>query len=185
MSTQPAEIMDADDMRRALTRIAHEIIERNRGAENLALVGVRTRGAPLARRLSELIQSIEGIQVPVGALDVTPYRDDRRDRAASAADASDLPFAIDGKRIVLVDEVIYTGRTVRAAMDALMERGRPAAIQLAVLIDRGHREVPVRPDYVGKNVPTSHRERVTVRLRDPDGEERVVIEKWQDAPKGA
>lgn len=183
MSNQPPEIMDADDIRRALTRIAHEIIERNRGAEDLALVGVLTRGLPLARRLSELIQSIEGIQVPVGALDITPYRDDRRDRGAQAADATDLPFGIDGKRIVLVDEVIYTGRTVRAAMDALMGRGRPAAVQLAVLIDRGHRELPVRPDYVGKNVPTSHRERVTVRLRDPDGEERVIIEKRQEAAK--
>ncbi len=176
MSNQPPEIMDADDMRRALTRVAHEIIERNRGAENLALVGVRTRGVPLAQRLSRLIESIEGIKVPVGALDITPHRDDR-DRQAQPEDASDLPFAIDDMRIVLVDEVIYTGRTVRAAMDALMERGRPAAIQLAVLIDRGHREVPVRADYVGKNVPTSHRERVTVRLRDPDGEERVIIEK--------
>jgi len=164
MSNQPPEIMDADDIRRALTRIAHEIIERNRGAQNLALVGVRTRGVPLAQRLSELIESIEGIKVPVGALDVTPHRDDR-DRSAALPDATHLPFAIDERRIVLVDEVIYTGRTVRAAMDALMERGRPAAIQLAVRIDRGHREVPVRPDYVGKNVPTSHRERVTVRLR--------------------
>jgi len=137
---------------------------------------VLTRGLPLAQRLSQLIESIEGIKVPVGALDITPHRDDRRDRG-EAADATDIAFTIDDKRIVLVDEVIYTGRTVRAAMDALMERGRPAAVQLAVLIDRGHREVPVRPDYVGKNVPTSHRERVTVRLRDPDGEERVVIEK--------
>jgi pyrimidine operon attenuation protein/uracil phosphoribosyltransferase len=176
MSNQPPEIMDADDIRRALTRIAHEIIERNRGAENLVLVGILTRGVPLARRLSELIASIEGIQVPVGALDVTPHRDDR-DRAAQAADATELPFPIDDKRVVLVDEVTYTGRTVRAAMDAIMERGRPGAIQLATLIDRGHRELPVRPDYVGKNVPTSHRERVTVRLRDPDGEERVFIEK--------
>jgi len=183
MSNQPPEIMDADDIRRALTRIAHEIIERNRGAENLALVGVRTRGAPLARRLSELIESIEGIKVPVGALDVTPHRDDRPDRGTDIADASDLPFSIDDQCIVLVDEVIYTGRTVRAAMDALMERGRPAAVQLAVLIDRGHRELPVRPDYVGKNVPTSHRERVTVRLKDPDGEERVIIEKRQEAAR--
>jgi pyrimidine operon attenuation protein/uracil phosphoribosyltransferase len=177
--------MDADDIRRALTRIAHEIIERNRGAQNLALVGVLTRGLPLAHRLSQLIESIEGIKIPVGALDITAHRDDRRDRSSSAVDATDIPFAIDGKRVVLVDEVIYTGRTVRAAMDAIMERGRPAAIQLAVLIDRGHREVPVRPDYVGKNVPTSHRERVTVRLRDPDNEERVVIEKWPESPKGS
>ncbi|UCH35138.1 MAG: bifunctional pyr operon transcriptional regulator/uracil phosphoribosyltransferase PyrR [Armatimonadota bacterium] len=183
MSNQPPEIMDADDIRRALTRVAHEIIERNRGAENLALVGVLTRGVPLAQRLSELIASIEGINVPVGALDITPYRDDRPDRGPAGDDASDLPFPIDDKRIVLVDEVIYTGRTVRAAMDALMERGRPAAIQLAVLIDRGHRELPVRPDYVGKNVPTSHRERVTVRLRDPDSEERVIIEKRQEGAK--
>jgi pyrimidine operon attenuation protein/uracil phosphoribosyltransferase len=184
MSNQPPEIMDADDIRRALTRIAHEIIERNRGAQNLALVGVRTRGVPLAQRLSQLIESIEGVKVPVGALDITPHRDDRRNREGQAPDATDIAFAIDDKRIVLVDEVIYTGRTVRAAMDALMERGRPAVIQLAVLIDRGHRELPVRPDYVGKNVPTSHRERVTVRLRDPDAEERVIIEKW-GAPKAA
>jgi len=182
MSNQPPEIMDADDIRRALTRIAHEIIERNRGAQNLALLGILTRGVPLARRLSQLIESIEGTKIPVGSLDITPYRDDRRDRSPGDTDATDISFAIDGQRIVLVDEVIYTGRTVRAAMDAVMERGRPAAIQLAVLIDRGHREVPVRPDYVGKNVPTSHRERVTVRLRDPDAEERVVIEKW---PEGA
>lgn len=183
MSNQPPEIMDADDIRRALTRIAHEIIERNRGAQNLALVGILTRGVPLARRLSQLIESIEGIKIPVGALDITPYRDDRRERNTGDTDATDIPFAIDGQRIVLVDEVIYTGRTVRAAMDGLMERGRPAAIQLAVLIDRGHREVPVRPDYVGKNVPTSHRERVTVRLRDPDSVERVVIEKWPEGTR--
>jgi pyrimidine operon attenuation protein/uracil phosphoribosyltransferase len=184
MSNQPPEIMDADDIRRALTRIAHEIIERNRGAQNLALVGILTRGVPLAQRLSRLIESIEGISVPVGALDITPHRDDRRDRGAEVADATDIAFPIDDKRVVLVDEVIYTGRTVRAAMDALMERGRPAAVQLAVLIDRGHRELPVRPDYVGKNVPTSHRERVTVRLRDPDSEERVIIEKRGEPQAG-
>ncbi|NLC56017.1 MAG: bifunctional pyr operon transcriptional regulator/uracil phosphoribosyltransferase PyrR [Armatimonadetes bacterium] len=166
--------MDEQDIRRALTRIAHEIVERNRGAEHLALVGIRTKGAPLAARLAALIQRFEGVAVPVGELDIAPYRDDDR---RAATDASDLRFDVTGRVIVLVDEVFCTGRTVRAALDALMNRGRPATVQLAVLIDRGHRELPIRPDYVGKNLPTARREYVRVLLRELSGEESVFIEK--------
>lgn len=175
MGKQP-QIMDENDIRRALRRIAHEIVERNKGAEDLVLVGIRTRGAPMAARLGEFISSIEGRPVQVGYLDVTGHRDDRP-RNASAPSNTHVPFEVTGKRVVLVDEVIYTGRTARAAMDALIELGRPASIQLAVLIDRGHRELPIRPDYVGKNVPTSNDERVTVRLRDVDEQDVVILER--------
>jgi len=171
-----AGLMDADDIRRAVTRIAHEIVERNRGAENLALIGIRTRGAPLAARLAAVIEGIEGRTVPVGFLDATAHRDDRP-HGAAASNNTDVPFDVAGKRVILVDEVIFTGRTVRAAMDALIELGRPASVQLAVLIDRGHRELPIRPDYVGKNVPTSRRERVSVRLAEHDGQDTVILER--------
>jgi len=174
--TNDSRLMDEDDIRRVVTRIAHEIVERNRGAENLALIGIRTRGAPLAARLAGIIKRIEGRTVAVGFLDATAHRDDRPQGAAGRT-KTDVTFDVTGKRVVLVDEVIYTGRTVRAAMDALVELGRPAAVQLAVLIDRGHRELPIRPDYVGKNVPTSRRERVTVRLKEPDGQDVVILER--------
>jgi len=174
MAEQNSQVMDADEIRRALTRIAHEIIEKNKGAEKLALVGVRRKGTPLAERLAELIGEIEGTKVPVGALDIALYRDDFMTRQPTVGQ-TEIPFEVSGRTVVLVDEVIYTGRTVRAALDALMDIGRPAAIQLAVLIDRGHRELPIRPDYVGKNLPTSRKETVDVQLKEFEGEDRVYI----------
>ncbi len=186
---EKAKVMDADAIRRALARMAHEVLERNRSAETLALVGIQTRGAPLARRLADAIGAIEGASLPVAALDVTPYRDDRSPDAdpsrAVAGPAAErarpaLPFDVHTHTLILVDDVLYTGRTVRAALDALTDLGRPAQIQLAVLIDRGHRELPVRPDYVGKNLPTSLREHVAVRLKETDGTDEVVIEEPVD-----
>jgi pyrimidine operon attenuation protein/uracil phosphoribosyltransferase len=171
------QIMDVDGIRRALTRIAHEIVEKNKGTEAVALVGIKSRGVPLAGRLAELIEKIEGVRPPVGLLDITPYRDDRqagnmpRDREKAAA----LSFEITGKTVILVDDVLFTGRSVRAAMEALMDRGRPCLIQLAVLIDRGHRELPIRADYVGKNVPTSRSECIAVCLEETDTREEVLI----------
>jgi pyrimidine operon attenuation protein/uracil phosphoribosyltransferase len=175
---EKARVMDADDVRRALRRIAHEIVERQRDPSRLALVGIRTRGVHLAARLADAIETIEGVRPPTGTLDITHYRDDRQPRAAAAQAAGQpvVAFAIAGKHVVLVDDVLFTGRTVRAAMDALIDQGRPSSIQLAVLIDRGHRELPIRPDYIGKNVPTSTREHVTVRLAELDGRDEVVIE---------
>lgn len=168
--------MDAAALSRALTRMAHEIIEANRGVTGLALVGIRTRGVPLARRLQQAIERIEGQQVPVGVLDITLYRDDLTTIAQQpVVRSTQIPFSVDGKNIVLVDDVLYTGRTVRAALDALIDLGRPARIQLAVLIDRGHRELPIRADFVGKNVPTARAEMVQVRLTETDGEDRVVL----------
>ncbi|MBX6396110.1 MAG: bifunctional pyr operon transcriptional regulator/uracil phosphoribosyltransferase PyrR [Alicyclobacillaceae bacterium] len=179
---EKAVILDAQAVRRALTRIAHEIVERNKGTEDLVLVGIRTRGVFLAERLSRIIASFEGAEVPVGTLDVTSYRDDREDRGeGGAADrnvrvqSSGLSVSVVNRKIVLVDDVLYTGRTVRAALDALIDVGRPQAIQLAVLVDRGHRELPIRPDFVGKNVPTSRSELVAVMLEEVDGIDRVVI----------
>lgn len=174
MYEQISQVMDSDDIRRALTRIAHEIIEKNRGAGGLALVGIRSKGAPIAERLAAMISEIEGTDVPCGALDISLYRDDYMTRRP-AVGRTDIAFDVSGKTIVLVDEVIYTGRTIRSAMDALMDIGRPAAIQLAVLIDRGHRELPIRPDYIGKNLPTSHKEIVDVQLKENDGEDKVFI----------
>ncbi|MDR7415356.1 MAG: bifunctional pyr operon transcriptional regulator/uracil phosphoribosyltransferase PyrR [Armatimonadota bacterium] len=179
---QKARVMDPQAIARALVRIAHEILERNRGTGTLALVGIRTRGDVLARRLAEAIERIEGVRVPVGVLDITLYRDDRdRHTAAPTVQRTEIPFSVVGRDIVLVDDVLYTGRTVRAALDALMDLGRAASIQLAVLVDRGHRELPIRPDYVGKNLPTSSRERVTVRLVETDGVDEVVIEEPVEA----
>lgn len=177
MLKEKTQLMDADAVRRALTRIAHEILERNKGTENLVLVGIRTRGYPLAQRLAAKIREIEGQEVPVSYLDITAYRDDREGRGGDEKqpELSEPSFSLAGKKVVLVDDVLYTGRTVRAAMDAVMDRGRASAIQLAVLIDRGHRELPIRPDFVGKNVPTSRREVVEVRLKETDGEDRVVL----------
>jgi len=168
------KVMDADEIRRAMTRIAHEIVERNRGAEQVGLVGILMRGAPLAARLAGMIREIEGITPPVGSVDVGLYRDDYPARRP-AVRPSDIPYDITGRHIVLVDEVLFTGRTVRAAIDALIDLGRPASVQLAVLLDRGHRELPIRPDFVGKNVPTARTEHVKVSLTELDGEDSVVI----------
>ena len=172
-------VMDGDRMQRTLARIAHEILERNRGVEELALVGIRTRGVPLARRLAEIIRSINGHDVPTGALDITLYRDDLMRHAIGAQPIvrrTEIPFSIDNKRILLVDDVLYTGRTIRAALDALIEFGRPKAIQLIVMVDRGHRELPIKADYVGKNLPTSLSESVKVHLTEIDGCDEVEIE---------
>lgn len=169
-------IMSAEEMRRALMRLAHEVVERNAGAQGLALVGIRARGVPLAQRLSHIIAEIEGTEVPVGALDITLYRDDLAIRPDHpVVRRTEIPFSVDGLSIVLVDDVLYTGRTVRAALDALMDLGRPRRIQLAVLIDRGHRELPIRADFVGKNVPTARDEEVLVHLQDTDGVDEVLI----------
>lgn len=178
-----AQIMDQEGIRRALTRIAHEIIERNKGTEDLALVGIRRRGVPLAERLAAKIREIEGKEVPVGVLDITLYRDDLSTLGHQPlVQRTEVPFPVTDRKIVLVDDVIYTGRTTRAAMDAIMDLGRPRLIQLAVLVDRGHRELPIRADYVGKNVPTSRREVVAVRLVEIDGEDRVVILEKDEGP---
>lgn len=169
-------IMSAEEMRRALMRLAHEVLERNAGAQELALVGIRARGVPLAQRLSRMIAEIEGTEVPVGALDITLYRDDLAIRPDHpVVRRTEIPFSVDGLSIVLVDDVLYTGRTVRAALDALMDLGRPRRIQLAVLIDRGHRELPIRADFVGKNVPTARDEEVLVHLQEADGVDEVLI----------
>lgn len=174
---EKAEIMDSAAVRRALVRIAHEAIESNKGVGNVALVGIRTRGVPLARRLAKLIHQIEAVQCPVGILDITLYRDDLTTIAYQpVVHKTYIPFDVTGKSIILVDDVLYTGRTVRAALDALVDYGRPARIQLAVLVDRGHRELPIRADFVGKNAPTSRQEVVSVLLTEIDGEERVIIQ---------
>lgn len=177
MAQRPkAHLMDAQALSRALTRIAHEIIESNRGVSNLALIGVRTRGVPLAQRLAATIERIEGHSIPVGILDITLYRDDLTTaNRQPVVRSTDIPFSLDGKTVVLVDDVLYTGRTVRAALDAVMDLGRPAKVRLAVVIDRGHRELPIRADFVGKNVPTSSAEQVEVRLREIDGEDGVLL----------
>ena len=174
MFMEKNRVLDEQALGRAVARIGYEIIERNHGAQELALVGIRTRGVFLARRIAGRIGQVEGLQVPVGELDITPFRDDRAGNAA-ADDFSKIPFSIEGKRVVLVDDVLHTGRTVRAAIDALMARGRPQCIQLAALVDRGHRELPIRPDFIGKNLPTSNEETVQVHLRECDGEDYVAI----------
>jgi len=172
-------VMDAERMSRSLARIAHEILERNRGVEELALVGIRTRGVPLAKRLAHLIGQINKSEIPTGALDITLYRDDLMRHAVGAQPfvrRTEIPFSIDEKRILLVDDVLYTGRTIRAALDALIEFGRPRAIQLVVLVDRGHRELPIKADYVGKNLPTSLSQSVQVHLVEIDGRDEVEIQ---------
>lgn len=169
-------LLDADGIRRALTRIAHEILERNQGPEHLVLVGLRRRGVPLANRLAALIRQFEKTDVPVGELDITMYRDDLELRGTRPEmHPTSMPQDVTEKRVVLVDDVLYTGRTVRAALDAILDYGRPRVIQLAALVDRGHRELPIRPDYVGKNVPTAHDEEVAVRLEEIDGIDEVVL----------
>ena len=175
-------ILDADDIRRALNRIAHEIVERHGGTDGLVLVGIRSRGVPLAGRLSLLIAEHEGASVPVGSLDITYYRDDlTRIAHAPIVKRSDLEAEVSGRTVVLVDDVLYTGRTVRAALDALTDHGRPHAVRLAVVVDRGHRELPIRPDFVGKNLPTSLDEIVHVRLTETDGADEVLIDRRPDA----
>ena len=170
-----ATIMDEAAMARALTRIAHEVIENNEGAANLALVGIVRRGANLATRLASEIEDIEGIRPPVGKLDISFYRDDVSRRVAPVLHKTEIPFDVDGKDIILVDDVLFSGRTVRSALDAIIDFGRPATIQLAVMVDRGHRELPIRADYVGKNVPSSHEEDVRVFVSDLDGRDAVEI----------
>ncbi len=168
--------MDAGDIARSLTRISHEILEKNHGASGLMILGILRRGAPLAQRIAANIAA-SGEEVAVGSLDITPYRDDLRTSPTRAMELSELPLdGVDGKVVVLIDDVLYSGRTVRAALDAVLDIGRPERIQLAVLVDRGHRELPIRPDFVGKNIPTSHEERVTVSLEEIDGYDAVIIE---------
>jgi pyrimidine operon attenuation protein/uracil phosphoribosyltransferase len=174
------QIMNQQDIRRALVRVAHEILERNRGSEALVLVGIYTRGVYLARRLAQYIQEFEGSQVPVAALDISLYRDDLQDRAHPVVKPTSFLVAIRGKTVVLVDDVLFTGRTIRAAMDALNDFGRPRRVQLAILLDRGHRELPIRADYVGKNIPTALDERVKVRLVEVDGVDEVAILRMED-----
>jgi len=172
-------VMDADRMGRTLTRIAHEILERNKGIDDLALVGVRTRGVPIARRIARTLKEITGHDVPTGALDITLYRDDLMRQQVGPQPLvrrTEIAFSIDNRKILLVDDVLYTGRTTRAALDALIDFGRPRSIQLIVLVDRGHRELPIKADYVGKNLPTSPKQSVQVRLREIDGEDEVVLD---------
>jgi pyrimidine operon attenuation protein/uracil phosphoribosyltransferase len=179
------EVFSADDLRRAHTRIAHEIVERNHGATGLVLVGLHTRGPAIARRLAAAIESFEGIPVPVGTLDVAFYRDDIGLRNVQPLGPTEVPVDIGGQVVVLVDDVLFTGRTIRAALDALTELGRARAVQLAVLVDRGHRELPIRADYVGKNVPTRKDEDVRVMLAELDGEDAVILEERAAAPRSS
>lgn len=170
-----AQVMSAPDVRRALLRIAHEIVERNKGTEDLVIVGIRTRGAPLADRIAAAIADFEGVDLPSGALDVALYRDDVALRSPRSLESTTVPADLDGRVVVLVDDVLYTGRTIRAAFDAVLDLGRPRAIRLAVLVDRGHRELPIRADHVGKNLPTSATEIVKVHVKEIDGEDAVLI----------
>jgi pyrimidine operon attenuation protein / uracil phosphoribosyltransferase len=176
-------IMTADEIRRATIRLSHEIVEKQAGTDGLILIGIQRRGVPLARRIADAIRDNEGVDIPVGALDITFYRDDLSLIAQQpVVKGTELPSAIDARTVVLVDDVLYTGRTIRAAMDALVDFGRPQAIRLAVLVDRGHRELPIRADHVGKNVPTSREEIVRVHLEETDGEDGVEIERLVDSP---
>jgi pyrimidine operon attenuation protein/uracil phosphoribosyltransferase len=176
-------IMSSDDVRRAVVRMGHELVERNAGVGDLVLVGIRTRGVPLAQRLAEQLGRLENVEVPWGGLDITLYRDDLSHRRPRSPQPSNLPVHLGGRKLILIDDVLYTGRSVRAAMDALMDFGRPRAIQLLVLVDRGHRELPIRPDFVGKNVPTARHEMIEVNLQETDGRDLVLLKKGQ-AEKG-
>jgi pyrimidine operon attenuation protein/uracil phosphoribosyltransferase len=176
MAEIKAQVMDEENIRRALYRLSHEVTEYNKGTSGLVLVGIRSRGVPLANRLAEFIKEHEGVSVPVGVLDITFYRDDLSLVSSQPVlHRTEIPVNITNQKIILVDDVLFTGRTVRAALDALIDLGRPASIQLAVLIDRGHRELPIRADFVGKNVPTARREAVQVKLKETDGEDKVLI----------
>ena len=179
-----AKVMDAEAIRRSVVRIAHEVVERNKGTQRLALVGIRTRGAILAQRLAKEIAAIDGHPVPVGALDITLYRDDlSRIGPHPVVHATEIPFNVDDLKLVLVDDVLFTGRTIRAALNAINDLGRPSALQLAVLVDRGHRELPIRADYVGKNIPTQITERIDVLLNELDETEAVLLEARAEAPQ--
>jgi pyrimidine operon attenuation protein/uracil phosphoribosyltransferase len=181
MAANERVVMDAQAIERALTRVAHEVLERNKGTEGLALVGIRSRGVHLAERLRDKIRGIEGVEVPTGIMDITLYRDDlSRSKQQPQVKGTQIPFSIQDRQVVLVDDVLYTGRTLRAALDALMDFGRPLSVQLVVLIDRGHRELPVRADYVGKNLPTAVTESVQVRLKESDGRDEVVIARAEE-----
>ncbi|MFC7681581.1 bifunctional pyr operon transcriptional regulator/uracil phosphoribosyltransferase PyrR [Paenibacillus sp. GCM10028914] len=183
MSSEKHVIMDEIAIRRALTRIAHEILEKNKGIEDCVLVGIRTRGVFLAQRIAERIQEIEGTPIPYGEIDVTSYRDDREEETGGTSKQAKLTpehLNVHEKKVILFDDVLYTGRTIRAAMDAIMDCGRPRMIQLAVLADRGHRELPIRPDYIGKNVPTSKHEEITVALTENDGKDEVTISQREE-----
>ena len=172
-------VMDADRVGRSIARIAHEILERNRGVGDLAFICIRARGVPIAQRLAAHVKQIASVEVPTGALDITLYRDDLTGHPVGPQPVvrrTEIPFSLDGRHILLVDDVLYTGRTIRAALDALIDFGRPSAIQLVVLVDRGHRELPIRADYVGKNVPTSRQESVQVRLQELDGRDEVTVD---------
>jgi pyrimidine operon attenuation protein/uracil phosphoribosyltransferase len=178
-------IMTQDDIKRTLARVAHEIIERNKVIENLILVGIHTRGVPLAKRLAANIEDFAGVKIPVGTLDISLYRDDLSSlELQPTVKNTDIPVSIDGKSIILIDDVLYTGRSIRAAMDALIDMGRPRLIQLAVLIDRGHREIPIRADYVGKNMPSSRHEDIQVKLQESDGTDEVAIISTPTAEEG-
>lgn len=170
-------ILDQEQLKRALIRVAHEVLERNRGASNIAIVGIQSRGYFIAQRLVENISSIESVDVPIGALDISLYRDDIGTNPQPILKKTEIDFDLSNKELILVDDVLYTGRTIRAAMDALIDLGRPASIQLAVLIDRGHRQLPIRPDYVGKNIPTATKQRVSVQLAEEGGPDIVTLEK--------
>ncbi|MGL4695381.1 bifunctional pyr operon transcriptional regulator/uracil phosphoribosyltransferase PyrR [Enterococcus larvae] len=176
---QGKEVVDAVTMKRALTRITYEIIERNKGIQDIVLVGIKTRGIYIAARIAERLKQLENIDVPVGELDITLYRDDVEDDTLEEPElhSSDIPFSVKGKQVILVDDVLFTGRTIRAALDAVIDLGRPKKISLAVLVDRGHRELPIRADYVGKNIPTSIKEEIVVEMEELDGKDRILIKK--------
>lgn len=175
------EVVDSVTMKRILTRITYEIIERNKGVQDIVLVGIKTRGIFIAQRIAERMKQLENLELPVGELDITLYRDDKSSEAEAALDlsASKIPFSIAGKHVILVDDVLYTGRTIRAALDAVMDFGRPEKISLAVLVDRGHRELPIRADFVGKNLPTSAKEEVIVEMEEHDQQDRILIMRQQ------
>ena len=169
------EVIDAVTMKRALTRITYEIIERNQGIEDLVIIGIKTRGIYIAQRIAQRLKQLESVDIPVGELDITLYRDDKKEMEEPEINASSIPVDLEGKGVILVDDVLYTGRTIRAALDALMDYGRPQRISLAVLVDRGHRELPIRPDFIGKNIPTSLSEEIVVEMEEVDGKDRILI----------
>ena len=178
---QAKEVVDQVTMKRALTRITYEIIERNQTIQDVVLIGIKTRGIYIASRVADRLKQLEGIEVPVGELDITLYRDDKKETPAEAElHSSDIPVSLEGKEVILIDDVLYTGRTIREAMDAVMDYGRPRKISLAVLVDRGHRELPIRADYVGKNIPTAKTEEILVEMQELDGKDRIMILKEEE-----